>query len=148
MHDLWVNKGVVTGEGEVRAPLGVQERVKAEREEEREALLSGGGYGHVTIPAASVMDQFYGRTSMIPVQFPRSTKLATKFVKVHCAAGQTDGRVRYTLDGMPILETAENATFRSLRMSYSTNSKLSDNFYQRNNDDLGFSMNKGKKIKD
>ncbi|KAG5327453.1 PTBP1 protein, partial [Pseudoatta argentina] len=39
------------------------------------------------------MDQFYGRTSMIPVQFPRSTKLATKFVKVHCAAGQTDGRV-------------------------------------------------------
>ncbi|XP_011050683.1 PREDICTED: polypyrimidine tract-binding protein 1 isoform X3 [Acromyrmex echinatior] len=58
------------------------------------------------------MDQFYGRTSMIPVQFPRSTKLATKFVKVHCAAGQTDGRVRYTLDGMPILETAENATFR------------------------------------
>jgi len=79
-------------------------------------LLSGGGYGHVTIPAASVMDQFYGRASTIPMQFPRSTKLATKFVKVHCAAGQTD---EYdALDGMPILETAENATFRVIIYIY------------------------------
>ncbi|KYN19217.1 hypothetical protein ALC57_08394 [Trachymyrmex cornetzi] len=128
--DPWVNKGVVIGEGEVRAPGEGQAAFRTEREEEREALLSGGGYGHVTIPAASVMDQFYGRASTMPMQFPRSTKLAAKFVKVHCAAGQTDGRVR------------------SLRMRYSTNTELSDNFYQCNNDDLGFSMDKGKKVKD
>ena len=73
---------------------------------------------NVTVPAASVMDQFYGRASTIPMQFPRSTKLATKFVKVHCAAGQTDGRVRCALDGMPILETAENATFRVIIYIY------------------------------
>ncbi|KYM77590.1 hypothetical protein ALC53_11931 [Atta colombica] len=60
---------------------------------------------------------------------------------------KSGGQIK-ALDGMPILETAENATFRPLRMRYSTNTELSDNFYQRNNDDLGFSMDKGKKIKD
>lgn len=62
--------------------------------------MPSGGYGRVTIPAASVMDQFYGRC-----QFPRPTKPATKFVKVHRAAGheRTDG----TLDCAPILKTTE-----------------------------------------
>ncbi|KYQ59082.1 hypothetical protein ALC60_01917 [Trachymyrmex zeteki] len=44
---------------------------------------------------------------------------------------KSGGQIK-ALDGMPILKTAENATFRSLRIRYSTNTKLSDNFYQRN----------------
>lgn len=49
----------------------------------------------------------------MPMQFPRSTKLATKFVKVHCATGHGRTDECGALDCVSILKTAEHDVSRN-----------------------------------